>query len=347
VSKLDTEEITRYEVPEGAHVLSVYLQTHSAESETVFNQQITEIRRRFEAESEQHEMDDCIKRVWDFIYGFEARAPMLVIFCTATGSLWARQIDVVLPNTVRWSEEPYWKPLIEAIDEFEPYGVLLVDDLRSRFFAAGVGRMHEHRSVVRNPGETLDAYLSRVIQATEEMMRTECPERLVVGGDRRLWSSFLNLSPPYLKESIIAMRQISTSASMQEVLRDSSAFEQLAERRFEVRLVDQLLRLAAGHKKVTLGIRPTLDALNDNRIWRLVYSEDFAARGGHCLLCDSNYSSELEMCRECNTAIRPVDELMSVIIARALNQDASIEQVRGEAAVRLNQAGGIGAFLRF
>jgi hypothetical protein len=347
VSKIDTEDITRFEVPAGAHVLSVYLQTHSAESETVLRDQLKEIERRFEAESDKCEFDQCVKRIWDFLYRFEARAPMLIVLCTATGSLWARQIDILLPNAVRWDERPYWKPLIEAIDEFEPYGVLLFDGTEARLFGIAVGKIHEHRVLRREPNEKMDAYLPRVIRATEELIRSECPSRLVVAGDRELWTQFLRAAPGYLQKSIIAVTDLPIDASAQQVLAATSRYEQLAERRFEIRLVDELVRLASARKKVTLGIRATLDALNDNRVWRLVYSEDFAARGGHCVLCDSDYCSELELCKKCNVAVRPADDLVASMVSRALNADASIEEVRGEAAARLDQMGGIGAFLRF
>src|SRR5215471_8150797 len=123
MSRLDTQELVDYEVPAGAHVLSVYLQTHSAESETVFHDQVKEIERRFESEDELSEFNQCVQRIWDFLAKFDAREPMLVLVCTATGSMWARQIDVLLPNAVRWEEYPYWKRLVEAVDEFEPYEV--------------------------------------------------------------------------------------------------------------------------------------------------------------------------------------------------------------------------------
>jgi peptide subunit release factor 1 (eRF1) len=38
---------------------------------------------------------------------------------------------------------------------------------------------------------------------------------------------------------------------------------------------------------------------------------------------------------------------MDLIIGAALNTDAAIEQVRGEAAEKLKAHGGIGAFLRY
>jgi hypothetical protein len=347
MSKLDTQEFVSYEVPEGAHVLSVYLQTHSAESETVLRNQLKDIGRRFESEDEQAELDQCVRRIWDFLAKFEARAPMLVLFCTATGSMWVRQIDVVLPNAVRWEEYPFWEPLVEAIDEFEPYGVLLLNGNKARLFEVFLGKIHECRSVERGAAEDGSAYLKNVVQKVEELIRTECPRRMVLAGERNTWVEFLRICPAYLRKSIIAMKNMSIDASAQHVMETTLELDELAERRFEIRQVDDLVGLAAAHKKVTLGLRDTLDVLNDGRIWRLVYSEDFAARGGHCLICDSLFDSDIETCKRCNVAVRPEDDLLAAIVTRALNSDASIEEVRGEAAARLDEVGGIGAFLRY
>ena len=44
---------------------------------------------------------------------------------------------------------------------------------------------------------------------------------------------------------------------------------------------------------------------------------------------------------------RPDDDLMEAIIAKALAEGATIEQVHGEAAAKLKPVGGIGAFVRY
>jgi len=347
MSKVDMDEFVGYEVPEGAHVLSVYLQTHSAESESVLQAQLKEIERRFEAESEQREFDESVQRVRNFLSRFEARAPMLVLFCTATGSMWTRQIEVLLPNLVRWDRVPYWKPLVEAVNEFEPYGVLLLDGSKARLCTAFLGKIHEHLLIERGSSERLGAYLNRVIDGVRELSRTEWPPRMIVAGDRKTEAQLLKHLPADLRRSTIGTATMNVDAPLQEVLETTRKVDEFAERRFEIKQVDQLLRLAEAHKRVTLGLRNTIDALNDGCVWRLVYSENFAARGGHCILCNSDYATDSETCKKCHVAIRPSDDLVAAVIVRALNSDASIEQVRGEAAVRLDRAGGIGSFLRW
>jgi len=158
MSRVDTRDLVDYPVVEGQHVLSVYLQTHSAESLTVFNTRTATIRRQFEKQVEQNDFNECVDRVRKFLTRFEARAETVVIICNSAGPLWVRQMDIVLPNEVRWDREPYWKPSVEALDEFEPYGV--VEKFKARLLTMSVSGIQEHRSLQRT-SEDLDGFSAK------------------------------------------------------------------------------------------------------------------------------------------------------------------------------------------
>jgi len=52
-------------------------------------------------------------------------------------------------------------------------------------------------------------------------------------------------------------------------------------------------------------------------------------------------------CDYCGGAIGPVNDLVERMVERVLESDGKVEEVESEAANRLQQIGGIGAFLRF
>jgi hypothetical protein len=324
----------------------VYLQTHSAESLTVFENRLLEIQRHFEEEVEQREFDDCVNRVRKFLYGFEARAETIVIICSSVGPLWVRQIDVPLRNNVRWNREPYWTPLIEVLDELEPYAVVAVEKFKARLLTISVGKIHEH-PVVERGSDDLDGFLKKVIATTQELMLTECPNRLIVAGGLDIRSEFLRLAPWTLQQTVIGSIAIPADASLDYIFDVTREVERFAERRFEARQVDDLIRLSKRHKKVALGLPATLEALNAGRIWTLIYSENWSTDGKECDLCNQLHGPGVDECPKCKTATRPAGDLLNRMLTRALNFDASIEEVRGEAASQLDRVGGVGAFLRF
>jgi hypothetical protein len=98
MSKLDTRDLLDDPPVAGAHVLSVYLQTHSIESLTVFETRLKAIGRQFEEAVEQHEFDECVSRVRKFLSRCVIRGESLAIFCSSAGSLWVRQVGILLPK---------------------------------------------------------------------------------------------------------------------------------------------------------------------------------------------------------------------------------------------------------
>ena len=59
------------------------------------------------------------------------------------------------------------------------------------------------------------------------------------------------------------------------------------------------------------------------------------------------FASDDVNCEICGMPVKSADDLVENSIAAALTAGAAIEQVRGPAAEKLRNAGGIGAFLRF
>jgi hypothetical protein len=346
MSRVDTHDLTDYRPIEGAHILSVYLQNHSIETLTVLENRLKTIQRGFEEQVEQREFEECVSRILKFLSKFEPRGETLAIFCSSTGPLWVRQINVILPNEVRWDEEPYWRPLIEAIDEFEPYGVVALEKFKARILSVYLGTIHEHRLLERATDD-LDAFLAKVIAATQELLMTECPNRLIVAGDRDVRQEFLLQAPRLVNEAVIGSIGIPADASMDHILNVTRDIDKAAERRFEARRVAELIRLAARHKRVALGLKSTLAALNGGSVWCLVYSENLTAGGSQCPLCNGLFTDDVVICSRCNVATRCINDVLAHAVTRALELDASIEEVRGAAADSLDAAGGIGAFLRF
>ena len=346
MSRVDTHDLADYRPIEGAHVLSVYLQNHSIETITVLENRLKAILGQFEEQVEQHEFEECVSRILNFLYKFEPRGETLAIFCSSTGPLWVRQINVVLPNEVKWDKEPYWRPLIEAIDEFEPYGIVALEKFNARILSVHLGTIHEHQLLERG-NDDLDAFLAKVVAATHELLVTECPNRLIVAGDRDVRQEFLRQAPAPVKEAVIGSIGIPAGASMEHILNVTSDIDRSAERSLESKRVAELIRLAGRHKKVALGLKATLEALNTGAIWCLVYSENLIAGGSQCPMCNGLFTDDIVICTRCNVATRYIIDLLGHAVTRALQVDASIEEVRGAAAASLDAAGGIGAFMRF
>jgi peptide subunit release factor 1 (eRF1) len=150
-----------------------------------------------------------------------------------------------------------------------------------------------------------------------------------------------------MRSKVVASTSISTDATENEIVEEVLSLGLNAERTMEKKKTELLMTRSAKRQNAVAGLQATLDALNSNRVHELVYSEGCFTSGGICHQCESVFPSDTVDCPFCGQRVEPADDLMEAAIAKALAEDAGIEQLRGEAADRLKTIGGIGAFLRY
>jgi CheY-like chemotaxis protein len=110
---------------------------------------------------------------------------------------------------------------------------------------------------------------------------------------------------------------------------------------------EELITAASKQEQAVLGLDRTLEALREQRAWRLVYRDGFAARGTECTNCGALTVSENESCAYCGKAVREVGDLVERADTRIMVMHGHVEHVRGAAVIRLEEVGSIGAFLRY
>jgi peptide subunit release factor 1 (eRF1) len=150
-----------------------------------------------------------------------------------------------------------------------------------------------------------------------------------------------------LLSRLVVSTALRVNASEQEILETTLKLERRVERSCEVNTVQDLIEAAAKSVGATVGLEPTLLALEKGQIHKLVYRQGAAFEGSHCSKCNRLYGDGRVACGYCNVPLHPVSDLMERIIKRAIDTDAQIEQVRGDAAEQMKRVGGIGAILRF
>lgn len=148
----------------GHPVLSVYLdvdQSQEANLNRKFEVSLGNLLRELESglvdQYEREEFAADAERLRRFVSDYRPGAHSLVIFCDALeGFLWHRELNVPLRSEARWSETLYLRPLLETLDEFERYGVILTDRAWARLFTVHLGEIEEHGGSFA-PGEVKSA----------------------------------------------------------------------------------------------------------------------------------------------------------------------------------------------
>jgi peptide subunit release factor 1 (eRF1) len=360
-------------------VLSVYLNVDQAN--------VTNINRGFETRlktithslkdtvldpAERETLMTAVHHISEFVSVYQPGARSLVVFFDESdGFMWHTELAVSLTEDARWNRQPFLEPLARALDELEKYAVVLVDRNNLRLFmvslgtieerlhkgfgsarvrhikTAGTDRMGSSSRIQRRADEQIQSNLRQVVDRVDALVRTEKIHRLIFAGTPEITAELKDLFPERLALRIIGTVDIRMTAPPSDVL---SATERIArgyEKGTELQKVTEVITAAAKHEKAVVGLGHTLKELNSNRVWELIYAENFSSAGYECTKCAALFSVHHAICAYCAGAIEPVTNVVECAVGRALRQGAKIEFVTDdEAAGSLYAVGGIGAFLK-
>ncbi len=301
----------------------------------------------------------------------------LVLFCDASESFFFEEpLPVRLANQVWYSATPYVRVLREVVEEHARYGVVLVDRERARFFVVTMGQIEEvsdvfqdppfkHRSTSGSDQMRSQMVLQRRAAQWSEWFLKDAADILygiineyqvdgvLLAGPEEVTAVFQRLLPKTVAAKVVKRIRVSVTAKAGEVLELVFPVIEQIEREQELSLVEDLITIARKSnptvEKAVLGMSATLDAVNQGRVYRLVYPCACKSPGCQCGGCDVllDHAPGDGKCPYCSTSLEEVDDLFWYASERVLNLGGRTEEIRGaEARTRLESAGMIGAFLR-
>lgn len=378
ISPESVRQLAQRESQPGSMLLSVYLDVDQSRAanlnrgfETALRNMIRSVEQQIDDRTQRDKLARDAARVERFVASYTPRARTLCLFCDdAADFLWTAELAVSLPGVAHWSPAPHVQPLLETLDEFERYGVVVVERARARLFTVHMEAIEEHPSVTTSAGvsrtaspgrqavrsqmnfqrkadEHVSSFLKSVVEALVRLSSQRGYDHLVLCGTSETAGALGQALPKRLRERVAAMVPMQIESDPREVLAAVVRIEQEAERRREAQLVEELITAAAKQDRAALGLDPTLASLNEGRVWRLVYAEGFKPRGWRCGACGALYSERVDPCALCHGATSETADLMDLIAHRTLETGGKVELLRGDPAARLASRGSIGAILRF
>jgi peptide chain release factor subunit 1 len=357
-------------------VLSVYLNVDQARPENLsrgfeahLKQMASTVRRLSAPEKERFTL--AMHRVRDFVSAYSPGAKGLAIFVDASdGFFWHRELDYPVIDQLRWNRELLLQPLINALDELEGYGVVLVDRAKSRLFVSSFGKVEEIASTAvgnkrvrhvkatgsdraesssrmqRKADNQIRSNLRSVVKEIDQMVKTKRLRRLVLAGTPEITAELRGLMPARLALTIIGTIELPMTAPASRVLRATAPIAERFERQTEVEKVNTIVTSAAKKGNAVIGLGSTLKAVNTDRVWELIYAGGFLSPGYECPKCSALFSARANKCIYCDSRVQPVGNVVERAVEHAIRKQAKIEVVLGDASAALRTAGGIGAILK-
>jgi peptide chain release factor subunit 1 len=374
----DLQILKSYESQGDGYVLSLYLNTDQAKATNLnrgFERALSNLFRSVEQDvtepQARQEFERNRDKVWKFIQRYTPRKKTLLIFSHAAQDFWwDQEIPIDLPNLARFSKLLFLRPLIAALDEYERYGVVLIDQGHARLFTVYLGDIEEHervfeevppvtqtagrdriiaqRRVERHHDEHVLWHAKNVAERLRDLTDRYRFDRLVIGGSLQAVAELQHVLPKPLRRLVVGTFPLPVQANLQDVLGETGKIETRVERETEEQLIDALITAAHKGEKATLGLADTIYASNEGRVWQLIYEKNFTSQGHLCSQCDMLYEDNRpEKCVYCGGTLAHTPNLVSHLIERVISSGGQVEEVRNQAAERLAQQGHIGAFLRY
>jgi hypothetical protein len=294
----------------------------------------------------------------------------LVVFADSSRVLFSRGLHVDIPTSVHWGK-PYVAPFVEAVDEFERCTIVVTNKWQGRVLSVFLGRVETsteiedipHTTHIRATGmdhleaqardqrhadENMKKHLKHLLGCLESVLLSYPSGRIVLGGNVEAVSELLRLLPKPLKSRVIGTVHSSMADSLERVVETATEVSARYERDDEARSIANLHELTGQNHKAVTGAAETLSAVRDKRLFTLYYAEGFKLPGRVCVACGSLYTfHQTPPCASCGAHLEDSADMLARVLLAAINCGARIEQVRGEAATKLRNVGGIGAVLRY
>jgi peptide chain release factor subunit 1 len=293
-----------------------------------------------------------------------SRVRGLALFsCAADGFFEAVELPVPVHNLIVVNHTPYVRPLETLLDEYERFGVLLVDKQRFRLLVFELGELTDKREFVdRLPrhdddgGEwdrdhvrdhrevAVQQHLRRAAAAAFALWQAKGFDRLMLGAPAEIAAEAERCLHAYLRDRLVGRLAVPTTASDEEIRAAALALAEQVEREREAAAVARLRDAVGSGNGGVAGLEPVLGALVARRVDTLFVSDGYVAEGWRCGGC-GHLAVLGPSCPVCGARMARVDDVVEEAIEDALLQNCRVEVCVGNPD--LDVMGRIGALLRY
>jgi len=292
----------------------------------------------------------------------------LAIIASSEKEFW-REYHLAVPvaNAIITDKSPYIQPLLDILDNYKRYAVLLVDRESARLFLVHLGELEEYGEVhtpdvparhkrggwfslsghrfERHIDYHVSLYIKDVVKKLESFLSAEKIERIITGGSDDAAAKVKEMLPKAVNEKIVGSFHAEMFANVNDIYEKVKPVIRGIENAEEKALVSDLLTAAAKRQYAVLGLDNVLNALQEGRVMKLIFIKEFKDGGYECRNCRHLSKQKVSACPYCKAEMEEVNYLVDLAAQKAVEKGAMVKVVTENK--ELSDAGGIGAFLRF
>jgi peptide chain release factor subunit 1 len=245
-------------------------------------------------------VEGLVRRVYN-----EEMNGIAIFSCSGTGTFLTYPSIISIDNECFISDLPVLRPLVRLSSQYQNTLVVMVDTDSARLFEVSLGGLMAESSIEsyvpgrhdqggwaqmryqRHIKDHMDKHHKEVSEQLTELFDSGKWKRLVLIGQDRILANFKIFLPERVKQQITDSFPMDFSEERSKLLR--RVFERLLQKEKEGvnHQIQTLKERTPQGGLVTLGLNPTLEALNAGQVHTLYLLISFTPPGGKCRQCSS------------------------------------------------------------
>jgi len=355
-----TQQAVRYlhDAVGTGRVLSVYLDAHASDPaerrgwRVRLNGMIRALEGNAESDADKQGLQAALKHLDYELAAYEGALPGRgwLGFATPERLIYAGTSPAPFPDLARWATGVHITPYLRALKQARPVLVAIGDQRRVRLLRYQDGELEQVAAISPSAGHhrDVDGVSKRASSrsGTRGVSRTDAAQRakeqtlgrllhdvhahlanlrggdvlLLAGGSREVTTGIARDLPGWAAGRTAELGEITADATLAEIRQAVEAAASVISARLHVELVDEVIDTTRSDGRACVGPEHTDRALQAGAVDTLVVSRNFS---------------------------QGEPDLANHFCWMAFNEGATVEEVGGEAATKLDAEGGIGARLRF
>ncbi|OFV79773.1 MAG: hypothetical protein A2Y78_09050 [Acidobacteria bacterium RBG_13_68_16] len=367
----DVEQLQQLSQAPG-QTLTVYLdidQTNPANRRRQFETRLKDLLKQLKAaHRDDKELAATCSEVEEITKSIKPSGRTLVLARhRKLGVTFRNVIRIAMPSGVYWTNGAFLRPLLEALDENERFGIVLVDQKRARLLTVFMGEIEEHKDLVsqipprpespsadklrsqprmqRRHDESVSSHVKFVAREFGKLMEQLEVDRLIVGGNVGVASELAGALPKRLRGRLVEVLPIPVAATPEEILTRAGGVQTRLERAEELEVVREILKEVRRGGRAVAGLSATLEAINEGRVWKLVYLQGLKLEGGVCNTCNMLFDPADERCPVCTRKLEREPHMVDRMARTVLERGGHVDMVHGPAAEALRAVAEVAALM--
>ena len=271
--------------------------------------------------------------------------------CAAQNYFRAFPIAVPIRSRVFVGAQPYVKPMADLLDSYGGFGVVLVDRQGARLFQFHLGELKEQEGILgeevrhtkrggassifghlggiggksRHSDEMIERNLKESAEFAARFFEENRIRRVLIGGTDKNVNQFKSHLPKTWQSLVVGTFPVSMTARPDEVQKKAFEIGQQAERRREMRLVENMVTSAAKGAGGVVRLEDTLGAVHEGRVQTLIVSEGYRAEGFQCQGCGYITTQELDTCPFCGKSFTQITDAVEMAVRKVMQDGGEVE----------------------